>query len=547
MSGPLETEGSAARRAAETNPSLPSARKLLGYLGFLAVAFAVVAVFQAAVHGLAGLDGLYHFRQAESYARHGPFSTDFPWAYSVLARRRADIWYGFHLFLLPFTFLGEGSLVLKLAATVELVLTLAILRVILLRHGVAQASAWTFLLVLFAPTALYQLLQARPQVLSAGLLPLVMSTFLLGGPLGVFLAVAVATSVHLSFFWMLLLVILIAFVTKGISERHWPWRQVAAAAGGLLLGWAARPHPLGAAAIEYVQLVQLALLRRHQPGIRFGLELDPVSLPGLSLFFLPALLLLAVAVVLFVIAIGLKRVPLAPPQRTVLWCSLLLTLCFFALATFFARRAVVPWTGFSVVFVAVTFSSLVFSPQVRRAAFPTENVRVWLAVVVLGLGAWMSWTLVADFLVQKHWLAPPMDRYREAGLWLRAHARPDDVIANVHWDTFPELYFWNPRGRYVWGMDPVFTYAYDQSLFWKISHLANGEASARTWGTPGVGSGEGEEVYELFRRDLKARYVALQTGRVDALEGVLQADPRFTLRVAGPPLSVYEVRPEPAR
>ena len=49
-------------------------------------------------------DVFYHFRHADLYWQNGLTVSDFPWTfYSVINKFSSDIWYGFHLFLIPFT------------------------------------------------------------------------------------------------------------------------------------------------------------------------------------------------------------------------------------------------------------------------------------------------------------------------------------------------------------------------------------------------------------------------------------------------------------
>src|SRR3989344_9023155 len=68
---------------------------------------------------LGGIDGYYHIRHAWIYATQGIFNSDFPWLqYSAMGQLGADIWYGFHLLLIPFSFFGDLLLGLRLAATI---------------------------------------------------------------------------------------------------------------------------------------------------------------------------------------------------------------------------------------------------------------------------------------------------------------------------------------------------------------------------------------------------------------------------------------------
>ena len=61
-------------------------------------------------------DGFYHFRHAALYGEGNLFSPAFPWIpFSVIGKYSADIWYGFHVLLIPFTWIGDPVLAMRLA------------------------------------------------------------------------------------------------------------------------------------------------------------------------------------------------------------------------------------------------------------------------------------------------------------------------------------------------------------------------------------------------------------------------------------------------
>ena len=76
------------------------------------ITLAAVAVFAAAIHARlhspADADSYYHVRHARLYLTGGVLQTAFPWAqYSVIRTHAADLWYGFHVLLLPLASLDD--------------------------------------------------------------------------------------------------------------------------------------------------------------------------------------------------------------------------------------------------------------------------------------------------------------------------------------------------------------------------------------------------------------------------------------------------------
>ena len=107
-----------------------------------AVLFVIVLGHITLFPKIADLDGFYHVGHATAYAEGSMFDTSFPWAtQSVIGDRGADMWWGSHVVLMPFTTLGDVEVGVRVAA---LVLTLVLATCffwILGRHGV-RGSGW---------------------------------------------------------------------------------------------------------------------------------------------------------------------------------------------------------------------------------------------------------------------------------------------------------------------------------------------------------------------------------------------------------------------
>jgi hypothetical protein len=94
-------------------------------------------VFVAAVGHLtlypkvADLDAFYHLGHAAAYASRSILDTSFPWAtQSVIGQRGADLWWGFHVVLTPFTVFDDVAVGIRVAAgLLTMVLGLAVFRV----------------------------------------------------------------------------------------------------------------------------------------------------------------------------------------------------------------------------------------------------------------------------------------------------------------------------------------------------------------------------------------------------------------------------------
>ena len=96
------------------------------------------------------------------------------------------------------------------------------------------------------------------------------------------------------------------------------------------------------------------------------------------------------------------------------------------------------------------------------------------------------------------------------------------------WDQFPHLFFWSPRNHYLGGMDPLFQYAHDESLFWKAQGLASDARPETTCGKPSCAAGEAEDSALVLRRDFRASFVLLHRSQNPRLEAYLNTRAGFT-------------------
>ncbi len=331
-------------------------RGALRAVGFSLVALLVVTVLRLSYPGIPDPDSFYHFRHAALYAQRGLTMSAFPWlVYSIISQFSSDIGYGFHLLLVPFTFLRDPILGVKLGAVFETAAVMIIFYAVMRRHRIAFAFAWPLVLVFLAPPIVYTVLQTRPQTLTMGFSALLLSFLLVGSGWGVFLGSFLISFVHLNIVLIVPILVVVAALAQGLSERRWEWRKWVLTVAGIGAGWLLRPNPLGAARLEYVQVIAHELVRRNKIPLLFGREWEPVSGSALASFSYFLFLWGAIAA-LFLMALAMRRHDLTPRDRTFLWSSFLLSLIFFIGAVAITKRAVPLWATFAVMFVAQAFT-----------------------------------------------------------------------------------------------------------------------------------------------------------------------------------------------
>ncbi|MGD0112361.1 MAG: hypothetical protein ABSD48_10885 [Armatimonadota bacterium] len=520
----------------------PGRHGALHALGFSLAAVTTALVLRLSNPTVPDPDTFYHFRHAALYAQKSLLMSAFPWlAYSIVNRFASDIGYGFHVLLLPFTLFSDPVLGLKLAAVFETVVVMILFYHVMRRHAIPYAFIWPFMLIFFSAPIVFTVLQTRPQTLTMGLSALLVSFLLTGGPWGVFLSSFLISFVHLNVIVIVPIMVGVVGVVKGLSERRWEWRLWLMALAGVVAGWLLRPNPLGAGRIEYVQLLVHEAVRQQNIPLLFGREWEPVSASALGSFTYFILIWMVLLAVL-IVATALRRHYLAAGDRTFLWSSLALAGVFFIATVAITKRTTPLWATFSVMFVAKAFACFLDPADRREKQLLKEDARLVIAFAIAAIFAAMVWDGINQHVVQKRWLSIDPYRMKASAEWLKSHGRSGDIVFNVNWDVFPELFFWDTDQRYASGLDPMFLFAYDRGLYWKAHHLQAGEATDHTWGSMMPAAGRQDDTYAVLRRGFKASYVVLSKGRNAALYRYMLSDTRFAVGFEDADTAVFAVR-----
>ncbi|MFB3882326.1 MAG: hypothetical protein ACE149_13750 [Armatimonadota bacterium] len=517
-----------------TAPEGGRIRRAFGFLLFALVAVALAAYLHLALPGIPDRDALYHFRHAALYRERGPLMSEFPWTQcSMVSKLGADIWYGFHLLLTPFTLDPDPVRGVKLAGAFDLAAMLILVYVAARLVRARLAPVWPLMALTFAPYLLYRLLMTRPHVISIGLAALLLACAAEGSLLGVGLVSFAIAWVHLGFFWVVPLVIGVVAFVRWIVEGRPAWREALAALAGMAAGWVLRPNPIGAAKLVYTQIVQLAMEKHKGVPLLFGGDLtsglQALAQRGASDFarhFLPGIIVWVLLAIAMTVATT-NGTGLAPRRRTFLWSSFALSGAALVMMIGFSLRAADLFSVFTVMFAAGAYTWLI-APSMEAGVEPWTPFQ-GRGLLAIG-GALLAFMLVSagsDYVRVMPRMTYSPQRLKQADEWLLDNSAPGDIVFHAHWDLFPDLFFWNTKNHYVGGMDPIFQYAYSPALYWKAHHLYTGRFSSFTCSDPVCGPANGEDTYLVLTRDFHAKFLVLEQKRHAALFRYALNDPRF--------------------
>jgi hypothetical protein len=495
------------------------------------IVLAIVAVGHLSlIPNVADLDGFYHIGHAGAYLERSLFDTSLPWATrSVIGDIGGDLWWGFHVLLIPFALLGDVPVGLLSAAVVlTSVLGLTFMRV-LRRHVIDHPGVWAGLFLIAVPNVFYRHLMVRPHVISLAASLALTSVLVRGRWWQVALLSAVIAWVHLSLFWIAP-VVAIAYAVVRVPvtavfgrerpDTGVPIRQaVPAAFLGALMGWLLRPDAIATATLLNVQLVQLFAQKATEQPLTFAAELAPIGIVELlatSWSFGLAWLATVTIVVRAAWRGDLGRV--GQSRATLAVLGLVLSSAFLVLALVSARRALEQWVAFGMLSMPFAWHML-DGRSFRRGVYATLG---------LFLAAHLVWGAHRQRLNLER-VSFPATTLAAVAEYLEENSEPGEVVFHARWDNFGPLFAHNRSNRYLGGMDPIFQYAHDPASYWEFFYLSADLTNEWTCDAYPCGAGVATDTYEALRHHFGARWVVVQPYRNPRLSLYLLNDDRYAL------------------
>lgn len=495
---------------------------------FILAALVVLAFLYFGSDKISDPDIFYHFAHADIYKNSGILRSDFPWLpYSAIGKYSADIWYGFHLTLVPFAFLQNHVLGMRLAGVFITFIFLILFYFSCALLKITPRFFWPFFALFSSPFFLYHMAMARPHVLSLGLNILLFAFLVSESVWGIFFSALTLTFLHLSLFWASFLIFGVWALIKILNERKLPAKEGLVLVAGILAGWVLRPNPLGAAKLAYIQTVGLAIEKFKSVPLHFGSELFPLGSLVFNYFWLFFAVWL-LAIIIFFRALS-KRSVLMERQKTIIWASLTLSFIFFLMTALVAQRSFDFWVSFGILFIGLVYTCRLY----------VRNFMIYLGIFILIISAGYSIYQRNVILNSIGW---ETGRFQKAGDWLKNNSQAGDVVFNLSWDYFPEIFFWDSKNFYISGMDPIFQYSFDKKLYWEAYYLETGKTAGFTCPATVCEEKDLKDTYAVLKNDFKARYLLLAKPENDALHEYLLGDARFLLKNETGSSAVFELK-----
>ncbi len=488
-------------------------------------------------------DSFYHIRHSWYLRTNGIFNTDFPWTYfSNIHLAGADLWYGFHIFLIPFTYMTDLAFAIKVSGVV--ITFIALVSIYIAFKNLDIRYAWLF--VVFMPITsswmMYRMAMARPHDLSLAFLALIFSFFYSGSSWPVFIFSFLSSWIHSAVFWLPFIAVGPIVIFKFLNGQRVGLNKILSLVSGTATGLMARPHPVANIGLIYNQVIDFYLVKGKQLKAMIGTELQPPEWVGQGRILFPIFFIFFAGLIIAGLSIYKKEEFSKETKVAVLSSFIMVFFSFLMFVT--ANRAIDLLTLFIVMFAGLAFTHYLSEAE-KLEPHKLKEIKIMLFCLLVPFLTFSACNTLPRF---EGYFASAMLPYRFQGpaLWLKQNSNKGDIVFHLYFDQFPSLFFWNQDNYYTYGMDPIFLYKYDTHLYWDIFYLNIEDTGDQTCDAEYCTPDHIKSTYDAITKDFHASYVFTRRfGGQTSFLAYLEKDTKHFKKVYDQDLSViFKVLPE---
>lgn len=499
----------------------------LGHFCAVAVGAAVWFALFLPWHGWNDPDAYYHATASRLLWEHGPIQS-FPWLdLTLLGSSYADLHFGFHLVVAPFTAVFGDLQGLRISSLLLAALCVAVFEACLRWLRIRNPLVWTMMLVASYPFVLRALLgKATPLAVLIFLIGLA-GAWKRGAWCVGFMTFLFALS-HGGWLYLAGSVVLLAFgdalYVRIVDCRSWRevivgsrWREVCAAFAGGILGLVVHPNFPNVFRFAWAQVVTIGLGTPYS-HVLLGREWSPSPPSGVLVNFAPFIILTLLGLCGLVFA---RREPLDTDKARLL-VSIGWILAVLTALTLKSRRNAEYLAPIIALWCGVLWS-LVDARRLKTwciEAFRTLPRWASRVLPVLIVGAFFI--VIGKQIFELRTDLNPSNytdaTYQESMTEISKRAEPGDRVFHTSWDEFPMLFHADRRLKYISGLDPTFLYIASSTLSDKVRNV--------TWD---ISTSTKEETWSLIHDELQSKFIFASRENHGVFLKRISDDPRYIL------------------
>ena len=465
---------------AKRNPIISN----LFVFGFFLISFLLVYMFLPVLSSPD--DHYFHFRFAQGLLNNGFFNSfrHFQTIYFTgIAHGEHFLYYNFlfYLVLIPFTFLTPLYLGIKLFAITSVALIGTIFYIFFKKINIKCSFLWAVgFFAIIGLSSFWRLFLSRPFVFSPAIIILLLLALHKRKYFWIFFLSFIYLFWHTSTFLIPFAVVFIYFIALALYERKYEWKILFWAILGTLAS------VLVAFLIDHGFFINLRdnlfsvlsgvlNLSGKAVNISEGGEVYPKNLFDFLNQNLLLIVMFLLSVVIYVFIYFGERKYLSTldsvlkKKRVVMLTLFLSSSVFFVAIQIISNRFADFFIFFSWIFIVLVLSEI-FS----YIEFTKPNLKKFsgCAIFICLIYVFLNNTLQLNNIFASNGSRP--ETLSKVGNYLSLNLKKGDIVFDLNWSWFPQLYYYAPDQYYAIGLEPKLTYLYSPKLYWLLVNVGNG-------------------------------------------------------------------------
>ena len=388
----------------------------------------------------------------------------------------------FYTVLIPFTFITPLFLAIKLYALIVVSLIGVIIFLFLKKIGIKYSFIWTVgFFSILGMSSLYRLFLSRPFVLSPLIILLLILAIHKKKYFWIFILSFIPLFWHTATFFVPILVVIVYFLVYAFYYKKYPWKELLSVLGGticaVLITLSIDPGFFNSIRDNLFSVISgvLDFSGNKINVINEGGEVYPRNFFDLFNQNLILCLMFLSSMVFYGLTL-LKEIKNIKNFDESLKSKRVLTTVFFVLSSVFIVAITIISNRFSdfFIFFAWVFIAIVYSDVFLNLKFAELNIKKFITVAFFVCLAYLlsNNALQLNYNFAQNGSRP--ETFAEIGNYLSNNLEKGDVVYDVTWNWFPQLYYYAPEQNYVIGLEPKLTYLYNPRLYWLWQNLSRG-------------------------------------------------------------------------
>lgn len=501
-----------------------------------------------------GDDQFFHFRFAELMRERGFFDSFWNFKslyFSKMSSNEYFVYYNFlfYLAVLPFTYIQPLFLGMKMYAIVSIALVFTVFYWCIRELGVKRPLLWTVIFFSVTSTSsIWRFLLSRSYTLAPALLILLLYWMYKKNYLGAAAVTFVYVFWHCATFFFPASIAVVYLMFEKFYARALSWKTLFVVAVTTVAAVGAS-YLFVPGFLAYIKDIIFGIYWETIIGKKVilpeGGEVYPI---GFFNYISDNTVLIGMVIVAVCtdVALYIRKKSDMSEGQTIDGLAHFRAALFFISIGFLAGIVIVSgrFSDYFILFAGL-YVVLAFNVIVRHVRLDNQTFKKG---IVAGLFITLSYLGLNNVLATQATIAyqgAPVEQLSALGSWLSTNTKKGDIVFNVDWSWFAQLYYHSPHNNYIVGLEPRFMYVYNHELYWKWFNLSyyghvcgdmecpdlfmeartafNHPDAAKAWYTK-----QGDLAAEMLTTEFNTSYVVTSYQHT-ALNALLDNSPRFKL------------------